>query len=48
MAMQCPAGSSEFWDEWHTELAGGMCICCCVSSMVSRYIDYTVEACEYV
>ena len=36
--------SSEMWDEWHTELASGMCMCCCVSSMVARYIDYTVEA----
>jgi hypothetical protein len=36
--------SSEMWDEWHTELATGMCLCCCVSSMVSRYIEYTVEA----
>ena len=38
--------SSEMWDEWHTELAAGMCMCCCVSSMVSRYIEYTVEACK--
>jgi hypothetical protein len=36
--------SSEMWDEWHTELVAGMCMCCCVTSMVSRYIDYTVEA----
>jgi hypothetical protein len=36
--------SSEMWDEWHTELASGMCMCCCVSSMVARYIEYTVEA----
>ena len=36
--------SSEMWDEWHTELATGMCLCCCVSSMVSRYIEYTVES----
>ena len=24
--------------------SGGLCMCCCVSSMVSRYIDYTAEA----
>ena len=36
--------SSELWDEGHTEFASGMCMCCCVSSMVSRYIEYTVEA----
>ena len=28
----------------HTELVDGLCMCCCVSSMVSRYIDYTAEA----
>lgn len=40
--------SSEMWDQFHfnkyDQSSGGhLCLCCCVSSMISRYIDYTVE-----
>jgi hypothetical protein len=41
--------SSEMWDQFHFNKyaqsnGGELCLCCCVSSMVSHYIDYTVEA----
>jgi hypothetical protein len=36
--------SSEMWDAWHTEFVSGLDMCCITSSMVARYIDYTVEA----
>lgn len=40
--------SSEMWDQFHFDKydqssGGHLCLCCCVSSMVSHYIDYTVE-----
>jgi hypothetical protein len=38
--------SSEFWDQWHTDAATekALCLCCCVTSMIAHYIDYTDEA----
>eukprot|EP00039_Didymoeca_costata_P030606 m.30479 g.30479 ORF g.30479 m.30479 type:complete len:944 (+) comp8204_c0_seq3:119-2950(+) len=35
--------SSEMWDEWSTDFVHDMCMCCCTSSMVAKYIDYSVE-----
>ena len=40
--------SSELWDQFHISKyardSGALCLCCCVSSMVAHYIDYTAEA----
>jgi hypothetical protein len=37
--------SSTLWDQWHlaNHSHGGLCSCCCTSSMVEHYIDYSAE-----
>ena len=39
--------SSEMWDQFHISTyardSAALCLCCCVSSMVAHYIDYTAE-----
>lgn len=37
--------SSTMWDQWHfaNNSRGGLCMCCCTSSMIEHYIDYAAE-----
>jgi hypothetical protein len=39
--------SSEMWDQFHISKyardSSSLCLCCCVTSMVAHYIDYTAE-----